>query len=159
MALAPCRECGEEVSTAAKACPHCGASKPIQRRGIGCPLAIALVLLFLLAIGYGTRANEPKRTAEQIAAQSAAEATERQEFTAEAFCKDAALQQLKSPATAQWGDESDNYRHTDSPGHWRVQLQVDAENSFGALMRTTVDCKVAERNGTLHLTSIKSWGR
>ncbi len=28
MALAPCRECGKEVSTEATACPHCGAPRP-----------------------------------------------------------------------------------------------------------------------------------
>lgn len=31
MALAPCRECGAEISTQAKACPKCGA-KPKRRR-------------------------------------------------------------------------------------------------------------------------------
>ena len=31
MALAPCRECGAEISTTAKACPKCGA-KPKRRR-------------------------------------------------------------------------------------------------------------------------------
>ena len=28
MALQPCRECGESVSTEAPACPHCGVPKP-----------------------------------------------------------------------------------------------------------------------------------
>lgn len=28
MAVTPCRECGKEVSTAAKTCPHCGVNRP-----------------------------------------------------------------------------------------------------------------------------------
>ena len=37
MALKPCRECGQEVSTDAQACPHCGIPHPVkkeERRGI-----------------------------------------------------------------------------------------------------------------------------
>lgn len=30
MALGNCRECGKEVSDEAKACPHCGASRPVK---------------------------------------------------------------------------------------------------------------------------------
>lgn len=33
MALKPCRECGKEVSTEAKACPHCGAINPTLPAG------------------------------------------------------------------------------------------------------------------------------
>ncbi len=29
MALAPCRECGKEVSSEAETCPHCGIKKPV----------------------------------------------------------------------------------------------------------------------------------
>lgn len=28
--LLPCKECGKEISTIAKTCPHCGTSKPIK---------------------------------------------------------------------------------------------------------------------------------
>lgn len=28
MALLPCRECGQEISASAEACPHCGVSNP-----------------------------------------------------------------------------------------------------------------------------------
>jgi hypothetical protein len=31
MALKPCRECGKQVSTEAKSCPHCGCDKPVNR--------------------------------------------------------------------------------------------------------------------------------
>jgi hypothetical protein len=30
MALAPCRECGEQVSTEAATCPHCGVGRPAR---------------------------------------------------------------------------------------------------------------------------------
>jgi hypothetical protein len=30
MALAPCRECGQQVSTEAATCPHCGVGRPAR---------------------------------------------------------------------------------------------------------------------------------
>jgi len=33
MALKPCRECGKEVSTEAKSCPHCGVPDPLHYAG------------------------------------------------------------------------------------------------------------------------------
>lgn len=47
MALTPCRECGKEVSTAAAACPHCGAPsllKPKPKGRGGC-LGLAVLLI------------------------------------------------------------------------------------------------------------------
>ena len=40
MALKPCRECGKDVSTAATACPHCGAAAPTREKSgdwVPCP--------------------------------------------------------------------------------------------------------------------------
>lgn len=58
MALKPCRECGREISTAAKQCPHCGAPSSAEAVGkfmqsCGCILTLVvtipiLILLFLL---------------------------------------------------------------------------------------------------------------
>lgn len=65
MALKPCRECGKEVSTQAKECPHCGVSFPtspvVTKKlvGIGC-----LTLLVLLV---AARIFLPGRTPEEAA--------------------------------------------------------------------------------------------
>jgi hypothetical protein len=48
LALKPCRECGKEVSTEAKSCPHCGVTSPVRKSQIvvlGC-------LASLLLVGY-----------------------------------------------------------------------------------------------------------
>lgn len=62
MALQPCRECGQEVSTDADTCPNCGVSKPTQSglmafltksRGgrSGCGSGCATLLLIMVGIG------------------------------------------------------------------------------------------------------------
>jgi RNA polymerase subunit RPABC4/transcription elongation factor Spt4 len=50
MALRKCRECGREISTDAKACPHCGRRSPTGTSGStwGC-LAIILVIVIIIA--------------------------------------------------------------------------------------------------------------
>lgn len=68
MALQPCRECGQEVSREARACPHCGAADPtgaiaqaarnaavqqaenMKRGCVGC-LAIIVLLSVVIALG------------------------------------------------------------------------------------------------------------
>lgn len=40
MALKPCRECGEKVSTHAKACPKCGVAKPVRQ-----PMSVSQAIL------------------------------------------------------------------------------------------------------------------
>jgi hypothetical protein len=53
MAMAACRECEQQVSSAADACPHCGVESPSRQRALvmrGTEIA-ALVALVLLTVG------------------------------------------------------------------------------------------------------------
>jgi hypothetical protein len=48
LALTECRECGKQVSTDAKACPHCGTPDPARKKGMS---KITKTFLWILAIG------------------------------------------------------------------------------------------------------------
>ena len=48
MALKPCKECGKEVSTDARRCPHCGVSSPTTDTSGGC---LGLIIVGLLLGG------------------------------------------------------------------------------------------------------------
>lgn len=48
MAMTTCKECGKQVSTEAKACPHCGAAAPAKKKAKG---GIGKWLLMVFAIG------------------------------------------------------------------------------------------------------------
>jgi hypothetical protein len=50
MALKPCRECNQEVSTSAKVCPHCGVDRPVRSSPYGCAIVL-LVLVGLVMLG------------------------------------------------------------------------------------------------------------
>ena len=54
MGLKPCKECGADVSTSAKSCPHCGVKDPARAKQHGCGtgclfLLAALVVLVVIA--------------------------------------------------------------------------------------------------------------
>ena len=48
MAMTTCKECGKQVSTEAKTCPHCGTSAPAKKKAKG---GIGKWLLIVFAIG------------------------------------------------------------------------------------------------------------
>lgn len=62
MALRPCKECGAQVSTAAKACPSCGAP-PRAGTSVG-TIVVAVLLLFGMASAVSTcSSSEPSPSA------------------------------------------------------------------------------------------------
>jgi hypothetical protein len=63
MALAECRECGNEISTKAKTCPQCGAPHPTLPKHSGL-VGLALVAL----VGFGIYSYLPSPTPETRAA-------------------------------------------------------------------------------------------
>lgn len=61
--------------------------------------------------------------------------------TARVMCKEAIASRLKAPSTADWGD-GESARWKDHPGYFLVTHTVDAENSFGAKLRSSYQCQV-----------------
>jgi hypothetical protein len=50
MAIRACRECGKDISTSAKTCPHCGAAGAVTQSSLnGC---LALVVLIVVGAGF-----------------------------------------------------------------------------------------------------------
>ncbi|MDR6517492.1 hypothetical protein J2789_000154 [Variovorax paradoxus] len=76
MALKPCRECKKEVSTEAKACPHCGVTSPTKKPPstkealIGAGAIIAVVAIGIAMSGETDA--EKSAAAEKQAAEKAA---------------------------------------------------------------------------------------
>jgi len=69
MALKKCKECGREISTEAKVCPHCGKKHPTGER-IGCVAAV--LILFAIAavmsiVSHDETPSAPESTKTAIA--------------------------------------------------------------------------------------------
>lgn len=68
MAMINCKECGKEISTEAKACPHCGAKVPRTKWWLWIPLGlIAAFLVFGAIVGGSPEAQEKGRERDAIA--------------------------------------------------------------------------------------------
>lgn len=61
---------------------------------------------------------------------------------ADIICRDSVKNNLKAPSTAKFQSFLDDYIGYQGKGKFEVQTKVDAENSFGAMLRSTFDCKV-----------------
>ncbi|MGI8547899.1 MAG: OB-fold protein [Gemmatimonadaceae bacterium] len=61
MAIKTCKECGKEVSTSAKQCPHCGKQHPTGGTSVGAIIVVALIVL--IGIGQFPRSPSSSSTA------------------------------------------------------------------------------------------------
>lgn len=78
MALKKCRECGGQVSTDAKACPHCGAKDPTNQNARNTWIAITIVLGVWAAIhfsGGGSRTSPVEVASSSVASTSSTDAS------------------------------------------------------------------------------------
>jgi hypothetical protein len=66
MALRPCRECREQISSSAKTCPKCGAKDPV--RSIFLPMiGVAMVVLLMVAIIAAPEQKSTERARAEVA--------------------------------------------------------------------------------------------
>jgi hypothetical protein len=163
MALKACKECKKEISTEAKVCPNCGKKDPTAgamtpSRGVIGVLVLIIFIAFVSAIEKNDAPAPAPETPAQIAAGKAHDSINLQLEVAKQMCHDAAMKSLESPATAQFHDDETYFKDL-GKSRSHIQLQVDAQNGFGALVRTTVDCRTRQTANSVVLTSIDSWGR
>jgi hypothetical protein len=63
------------------------------------------------------------------------------EIMAQVVCKQSISARLKAPSTAEWSfKEAGRWRN--HPGYFLVRYSVDAQNSFGAKLRSNFECEV-----------------
>lgn len=72
-------------------------------------------------------------------------------YDAQTACENAIESVLKAPSTAQFS----NPRFTESEPNYVVQLDVDAQNSFGATIRETYTCQLAWTGSRYRLDSLR----
>lgn len=142
--LVTCRACQKMVSEEAKACPACG--QPIYKWyqqveskndglvKLGFGLVGGLFMLLIFSSSPEEEAADNSRAAKRVA-EKAEEDKCGSELEALTFSQLFVKQQLKAPARSEFGYLSDSQLQMTSCGTWSVKSHVDAENSFGAMLR------------------------
>lgn len=144
MALKPCRECGNPVSTEAKACPKCGAvvrSQSPSGCAVGCVLIFALALYVMHSCTEAL--NRPLTPAEREAREY-----DRTALDVRMACEEAVRSRLAAPSTARFpaqGRVVARERGDTTRTRWIVRGDVDAQNAFAAQIRSNYECVVEHR--------------
>lgn len=147
-----CLKCSADVRQQDSFCWKCGASmtsatKPAstqQNSVVGC--GIVLVLLFVVGMCVNT-VDESSETAP---------ARSHDEITAYTMCQKFVEDRLKAPRTAKFPWSASELTTDLGDGRYQVRAHVDAENSFGAMLRTRFVCTVQWVSGeTWHLESLE----
>ena len=132
MALVKCRECGNLVSTQAKACQTCGAKPKARTSMITWFVLAVIVFLALKSCITGAPSTSTSTTT------SGAARADCDEVLAHVMATNFVKRELKSPATAKFPYTSDRDVKIVKLAECRFQIlsYVDSQNSYGAMLRS-----------------------
>ena len=135
MTMISCKECGKPISSNAKSCPHCGIkNKPLI--GCGTLSVIGFLVFFIFTLMNSKSTNTDNSTNWK---------TEDNTTMAYIMMQDFVEKTLKSPSTAKFPSSYDGPKIFKLKKHqYQIESWVDAQNSFGAMIRTKFTCIVMQ---------------
>ncbi len=139
MAVLKCPDCGRDVSGSLKACPHCGRKIEKPTDLITTTISIGMFIGIILFVLVSLFSSPPETPAEKVRKQE-------RDKPIEAFSMAQVMIEdlLKAPSTADFAPFNyDSVQRIDLTT-WKVKTYVDAENSFGAKLRTWVEVTLEE---------------
>ena len=138
--ILPCPKCGGDVEVPSDSCPHCGedfssliADAKVNAIG-GFVGLVFVVLVTVWWIGESDDSNESDES----------DSPREIDWTFHAIiqCESEVKRQLKAPSTAKFVKrEQEVYKMGESK--WGVVGAVDAQNSFGAIVRSEFACQLS----------------
>lgn len=148
MSIKKCKSCAMEIPLEARKCPYC--REPQQLSFLA---RVFLGMLALAAAGLCISFFVPDTPVDPYVA--AETAREEEELSAKYAAQGFVEAQLKAPATAKWPPAKQfSARRFDFAGRsaWEISGYVDAQNSFGASIRTHFTTTVLKsENGWSHI--------
>lgn len=142
MALIKCEECGGVIAKTAKVCPHCGAKNKRPPGLIGALLVILVATLVYQCASQDTGPGFAEKLAAMTPEQREAEFEAVRRSEAKWDCRAAVEKSLKAPTTATFQHYKQFSAAKTEEGNYTVTGYVDAQNSFGAMVRTTFVCEM-----------------
>ena len=150
MAMAKCKECGKEVSTKAKVCPHCGVKNPGVKTS-----EVIVGLLFILAVGFGvvkcsgSTASDTAKPVADIDCQKELQCWgDKHLIAAGVYCKDSVARLAKFDA--RWTDGTlepkfSKFRWLDKNAGTLTFIgdKIEFQNGFGAYQAHVYECDFA----------------
>jgi len=151
MALKECRECGGQVSTDAKTCPHCGARTGKVPRGCAGFLVIGILLIIIVVALQG--GNSDKQPASPSCKSDWTKCADNAEianhysqwFDAQFACKQAAIKQARYgtpvfPSLYFFSQFYPGTGYVTTGTATLVEPDAQFQNGFGAMVHSRVTC-------------------
>jgi hypothetical protein len=138
---AACPTCGGLVAIGAKTCPHCGQAKPAPKKAGTAAYVLAGLFLVLFIVGI---ANSPGGSG----------GPRYDAFNAQTECEGFVRRSLKAPSSADFAPHRELAISGQGAGPWTVVGWVDAQNAFGAKIRSSYVCEVQFSGGTVKLLNL-----
>lgn len=156
MAIGKCRECGKDVSTEAKTCPHCGASNPIEGSVGRFTTAIAICL----AAFVGIKCSSTDDTPADPVASNVRTYTPSKEHTAGAsnaryMCSEFVKRGAHDPSSLDWDRRFEWPAREYDDGVWEVGMRFRAKNGFGATVLNVKTCRIKVSGENASLMSLE----
>ncbi|WP_155950186.1 hypothetical protein [Rhodanobacter sp. OR92] len=131
MALINCRECGKQVASSAKICPHCGITTPNKSSVQG-----ALIGKLLIAGLFGWAVYSCSQTANNGNPSTAGDG----HLDALYLCQQAIRQVAKNPSSAHVPYATDRGTAAEHYFAWPKGSGLTMMNAFGANLDTSASC-------------------
>ncbi len=145
MALVKCKECGQQISTDAKACPSCG-KKRTSSGTMGCAVILLICLVgFLVSLFTGSGMQTGSTPISQSPREDAARGA----------CLNYLQKNLHDPDGAKIGSTQEWYVESRADGTILVQPTAHVKNHFGAYREGTWNCVTKSEDGKVSIQEFK----
>jgi len=134
-----CPSCKHAVSTKAETCPSCGHPLKKKKRKSGCASTL-LMLLILGGFVFYVMMNDDSPEAQHLDKQID------YKITSQRYIRD----QLRAPSTAKFPLNAQVYERK---GFWIVESYVEAQNGFGAIIRTYYAVAIEQGENSRHIVA------
>ena len=142
MALIKCQECGREISSAAKACPQCGAKNP-KRAGFGEVLLVIIGAVFVLGVIGSAFNRGPPSPPSELAWYA---------------CQQFIQNSLRDPSSAEFVSDYSSALVAKTSAGYKALMRVRANNGFGGKTVSNFSCDVAYDGTNFRSTGIHDLG-
>lgn len=158
-----CLNCSRDVGWTVSVCPACGVdvlhyAAPPKKSYCGVYFA-AVLLLGVMVIAW--RMNTTPSLPDNAPVQAIQRERTYSKIEVWVYAKELVSRQLKAPASAKWPDDglfsgvnAEDFVTKIGSNSYEVAAWVDAENSFGALLRKRFECRIAIAGDTARLLSL-----